>query len=92
MTVTTPHTVANGRQGSETSKELLDANGQIFARLPTPKNENGLQQTLFICSMCVTGCVTPTTSHKQHAPTLATFPSLPGVPAMNKLQQDSRSA
>jgi hypothetical protein len=92
MTVTTPHTVAEGRQGSGTSQEFLNANGQSFVRLHTPKNENGVKKTLFIRSMCVTGCVTPTTSHKQHASALATVPSLPGVPAMNKLQQDSQCA
>lgn len=82
-------TVAEGRQVSGTSEDFLDANDQSFARSQTPKDENRLQQT-FIRSMCANGCVTPTTPHKQLAPSLATVPSLTGVPAINKLQQDSQ--
>jgi hypothetical protein len=88
MTVTKPHTVAEGRQGLGTSQEFLDANGQSFAQIQTPKNENGLQQTLFIRSICVTGCVNPTTPQNS---THLNWP-LFRVPAMNKLQQDSQCA
>ena len=40
--------------------------------------------------MFETGCITPTSPQKHHAPALATVPSLPNVQAMNKLQQDSQ--
>jgi len=55
-----------------------------------PERLKWVKKTLFICYIGVTGCVTQTYPHNQHASALPTVPLLPSVPTMNKRQQDSQ--